>query len=98
MFFPSNSFQRTRIIVPLRSKIYPSRRSLQHVREKVRPQLECPPLFRAPVTDGVMFLTGGDTMMTGLFVVVHMYISSTVIQHKISCTPVSEHKIKYVYR
>ncbi len=45
---------------------YLSRRSLQHIQEKVHLQLEYPPVFRAPVTGGVMFLTGDDTTMTVL--------------------------------
>jgi hypothetical protein len=34
-------------------------------KKSVHLQLEYPPVFRAPVTGGVMFLTGDDTTMTG---------------------------------
>jgi hypothetical protein len=53
------------LLSPCAVTFFLSRRSLQHVQEKVHLQLEYPPVFRAPVTDGVMFLTGDDTTMTG---------------------------------
>jgi hypothetical protein len=56
-----NSFW-TRIIVPLRrnNSLF-AQEPTACPREKVRPQLEYPPLFSVPVTDGVIFLTGDDT-------------------------------------
>ena len=53
------------LLSPCAATFILSRRSLQRVQEKVRLQLEYPPVFQAPVTGGVIFLTGDDTTMTG---------------------------------
>jgi len=62
-FFSISHFNGRALLSPCAATILPSRRSLQHVQEKLRSQLEYPPFFRVPVTDGVMFLTGDDTTM-----------------------------------
>ena len=66
--FSRSSFQRNghALLSPCATTFYLSRRSLQHVQEEIfHLQLEYPPVFRAPVTGGAMFLTGDDTTITG---------------------------------
>jgi hypothetical protein len=68
-------------------QLYLSRRSLQHVQDKSPShlQLEYPPVFRAPVTGGVMFLTGDDTTITGFFFLSGIIITRTVVLY---CTDI----------
>lgn len=84
----SNSFGRA-LLSPYAATFILSRRSLQRVQEKVRLQLEYPPVFRAPVAGGVIFLTGDDTAMIGFTFALGLLLE---YYH----TQILGYKIKYV--
>ena len=82
----SNSFGRA-LLSPYAATFILSRRSLQRVQEKVRLQLEYPPVFRAPVAGGVIFLTGDDTAMNGFTFALGLlleYYHTQILGYKIS--------------
>jgi hypothetical protein len=78
------------LLSPCAGTIHSSRRSLQHVREKMRPQLEYPPLFLVPVTDGAMFLTGDGTSIND-----HYFSVDSTITVALYTTGIETSKISY---